>query len=167
MLPEAIRMVEAPDCTRDTLGNDTERARHQPLRTEATLTVVPDKLFLLDYGYEDMNLLVWDDANQGWPCFIDSNDPPAMLLSFAPEIEVTDEGGASITFPNTAGLTAGDVVDLYVVGGSGTRNWDDESVGEGVWSALGTATVSQDGSVIEMDDVRGLPFLTWVGFKTR
>ena len=115
-------MVEAPDCTRDALGTDTDE--HVITASNgATLTVVSDKLFLLDYDYEDMNLLVWDDANQGWPCFIDSNDPPAMLLSFAPEIEVTDEGGASIAFPNTAGLTAGDVVDLYVVGGSGTRNW--------------------------------------------
>ncbi len=165
-LPEAIRMVEAPECTRDPLGTVTD-AHVITASNDATLTVVPDKLFLLEYGYADMNLLVWDDAGQGWPCFIDPDDPPAMLLAFAPEIEVTDEGGALIAFPNSAALSAGDVVDLYVVGGSGSRNWEDEAVDEGLWTALGTATVSQDGTTIEMNDARGLPFLTWVGFKTR
>ncbi len=166
MVPEPVKLIEAPLCTRDALG-DVTQPHVVTSPGGATMTVVPDALWLLDNPYEDLRLVTWDEAQWGWPCFIDASNPPDGLVAFAPEIELKSEGGLHVSFPNDAGLAAGTVVDLYALGNGVESMWDGTDVHEGDWTIIGEAEVTSDGSRIETPAGDGLPFGTWVGWKQK
>ena len=164
-VPDPVKLVQAPACTRDALG-DVTQPHVVTSSGGATMTVVPDGLWLLDSTYEDLRVVTWDETQWGWPCFIDASNPPDGLVAFAPEIEVKSEGGLQVSFPNDAGLAAGTVVDLYALGNGVASMWDDTPVHEGHWDIIGEAEVTSDGSRIETTG-QGLPFGTWVGWKQK
>lgn len=160
------KLVSAPQCTRDPVGATSDP--HTITAPDgAAMTIVPDDVFLFDFGYDDLRLLLWDDATWGWPCFINPSDPPDGLIALAPMLEVTSEDALHVSFPNGAGLTAGTVVDLYALGSGASMRWDGELVHEGHWEIIGEAVVSSDGARIETRPGEGLPFGTWVGWKQK
>ena len=163
---EPVELRKAPAPNADTLGNGAQP--HDIVAADGTtLTVVPDDLPLWDATYSDLRLLVWNDA-WGWPCFIDPDDTPDGLVALIPELEFySSHDAVHIGFPNNAGLDAGVEVDLYAVGGIGSKLWDGTKVHEGAWIIIGRAVVSPDGSMIETPAGEGLPFWTWVGWKKR
>ncbi len=162
-----IRMIETAGVTRDSLGDAAQP--HAIRQGDAVLTLIPDQLFLFDTAYEDIQILHWDASAHGWPCFVDADDPPDGLLAVNPEISAKADahGAAHVSFPNTAGLEAGTVVDLYALGGVSCYDWDNEHIEEGAWTVVESATVSANGTRIKSDSGRGLPFLTWIGWKRR
>lgn len=165
-IPDAVKLVQAPVCTRDALG-DTTQPHVVTSPGGATMTVVPEELFLFDYAYEDMRVVTWDATQWGWPCFVDASNPPDGLVAFAPEIELKSEDALHVSFPNDKGLAAGTVVNLYALGGAATSTWNNTPVHEGHWDIIGEAEVSSDGSRIETRAGEGLPFGTWVGWKQK
>jgi len=133
------------------------------------MDVIPSGIFLFDFDYEDLRLRRWDAAALGWPCFIDEGKAPQELAVFAPEIEImaNAKDAVHVSFPNTAGLAAGTVVDLYGLGGALTARWNGETVPEGSWEVVGEAEVTADGSRIQTRTGQGLPFATWVGWREK
>ncbi len=167
-IEEPNKLVQAPDCTRDPLGDTTQP--HEIVAPDgASMTVVPDELFMIghDFEYEDLRLVTWDHETWGWPCFIDESDPPDGLVALTPDLEPKSEDAFHVSFPNDAGLSAGTAVDLYALAGAASMTWDGDILHEGDWVAIGEAEVSSDGSRIETRAGEGLPFGTWVGWKQK
>lgn len=161
----SMTLVKAPQCDRDPLADATQP--HTVTNPEgASMTVVPDELWMFEFGYEDLRLRTWDGSS-GWPCFVDPSNPPDGLVGFAPPLEVKSEDAVHVSFPNTAGLAAGTAVDLYILGDGATNTWDGDLVHEGEFAVIGEAVVSQDGTRIETKPGEGLPFGTWVGWKQK
>ncbi|RJO65903.1 MAG: hypothetical protein C4523_14825 [Myxococcales bacterium] len=165
VIEEPARLAKAGPTARDPLGDPT--AAHRLTANGVELSLVPEKMALYDIAYEDIDLLVWDAARYGWPCFVDSADPPDGLVAFAPEVAADDPDAAHLAFPNTAGLDAGTLADLYLLGGVSTYTWDETHIEEGQWARIGEARVSDDGLRIETLVGQGLPALTWAGWKRR
>ena len=165
-ISQSDRLIHAPAPTRDPLGVETE----PHLIAEpggARMTVVPGDLFLFDFTYDDLRLLTWDDAAWGWPCFVDTANPPDGLVAFVPEVELTSKNAAHIAFPNTKSLAPGTVVDLWALGGAVSKRWDGTTIHEGSFEVAGEAVVSADGQWIETRPDEGVPFMTWVGWKQK
>jgi len=122
--------------------------------------VVPDRL---DFAvpYDGLGARRIDDE----PCFVAPDRPPLALWAFASEGPVEGDGFA-LRFPNAEGLAPGARVELLVLGGLDTRLPDGTLVPEADFAPFGTATVSPDGSFVESDDGGGLPYFSWVGYRS-
>lgn len=166
-------LASVPASTRDSLGVTTD-VHEIKAADGTTLSVVPDNMYLWDYGYEDINVLVWDDSLYGWPCFIDAANPPEALVALTPEIEFGD-GNAStsrndavhLAFVNSSALPANTVVNLWGLGGTSTKKHDGTKVDEGVWEIIGEAKVTEDETMITTISGEGLPFFTWFGWTEK
>lgn len=99
-------------------------------------------------------------------------DVPACMLegapsfdgvyAFSPESELSDASFA-MRIPNSAGLSNGADVELWLLGGLSTSLADGTRVEEGVWERFGTGTVS--GPVIDVPAPQGLPSFNWFGWR--
>jgi hypothetical protein len=125
-------------------------------------------------GYDWLALTRFD-LTADTPCFVDSDNMPAMLYAVTPtDTEIIEPGSmtspvhvnAGLDLPNDAGLDAGAEVDIYVLGGMHALQIADD-FHEGEWRQWATATVSADGSRIQTADGEGIPYLTWFGVYPR
>lgn len=107
------------------------------------------------------------------PCFIDPGRLPAALyVVTALDTELIEPGTmtdpvlrpAGLDLPNDAGLAAGTVVDVFVLGGAHPQ---DAGLAEGEWTAVTTATVSADGARIRTAAGDGVAYLTWFAIYPR
>jgi|GEM_PF-3052064 len=107
------------------------------------------------------------------PCFLDRAHLPAALYVVTPvDTEIIEPGtmtdpvlrAVGLDLPNDAGLAAGAVVDVFVLGGAHPQ---DAGLTEGEWSPAATATVSADGRRIRTADGEGIGYLTWFGIYRR
>lgn len=140
---------------------DPAQARWVEMEGGLSLAVTPDALppFREAEAYRDLGArsVPADDASL---CFIDEPEAYVAVFGFFPEVNVA-EAGFPLRLANRTGLAPGSAVEVRVLGGLDCEV-DGEILEEADWHAVGTATVSADGSVIE--GVR-LPCLTWVGFR--
>lgn len=159
-------LIEAPGSVRDPLGDGG--SAHEISASDGTvMTVIPDDLFLFESSYENIDILIWDSVEWGWPCFIDAIDPPDGLIAITPEVLVGSADGAHIAFPSIANLEQGTEVDVFALGTVDTNRLDGSPVKEGEWTVISSAVVSSDESMLETQVGQGLPFLTWIGWKQR
>ena len=100
-------------------------------------------------------------------CFLDHSESAPQIdgvYAFAPEGDFTNSS-AKISFPNTMGYAPGEEIQLYVLG-----NLDcsiegmTESLEEGDWVPVATATVDMGGARIQTMDGAGIPCLSWLGY---
>jgi len=96
-------------------------------------------------------------------CFLDAPESLEAVYAFSPEGDLK-ESTAALRIPNSTGLAADTVVDLYVLGGLSCSLASGAKVKEGDWVKFGQATVSSDGSVIEASGENGLPCINWFGY---
>lgn len=164
-IPDAVTLYPVAEGERDTLGDD-EAVMHEIRGASGeALRIVPEKIGLFDYAYEDLRIELFDLDNNPLPCFLTDADKPDALAALLPEMDVAEPGGAHVVFPNTEELSPGERVDLYTLGGIIGDVFEGRTpIAEGAWAKVGEAVVSEDGERIEsLGD--GLPFLTWVGWK--
>ena len=100
-------------------------------------------------------------------CFLEHSEGAPQVdgvYAFAPEGDFTNDS-AQVSFPNTMGYAPGEEIQLYVLG-----NLDcsiegmSESLEEGDWVPITTATVDMGGARIETNDGSGIPCLSWLGY---
>ena len=100
-------------------------------------------------------------------CFLKHSESAPQIdgvYAFAPEGDFTNDS-AKVSFPNTMGYAPGEEIQLYVLG-----NLDcsiegmSESLEEGDWVPVTTATVDMGGARIETADGAGIPCLSWLGY---
>lgn len=159
-----MKLTKIPAVIRDELGEDGGAVHVITAPDNSVLSVVPDKLWLIDYAYTDLAQMIWDSATAGRPCFMNENDSFVSLVAVYPEIATKSKGGAHLRVPNTTHLANGTLLDVYGVGGAETELFNKTAVDEGALVKIGTALVSDDETTIETQG-DGLPFLTWIGFK--
>jgi len=163
VMADPMRIHVMPEPTRQTLGDETQ-PHTVSIADGTTLTIIPEAINSFEYGYEQTRLLTWDADSFGWPCFVDSENPPVALVALLPEVNIDQADGAHMTFPNTANLAPDAEVTVFALGGVGSHLPDGTVVKEGSWVRVSTGTVSADGATVSTNDGEGLPFLTWVGY---
>ena len=151
-----------PAATLPPLGTETS-ARAVVFDSGLELDVTPDQVEYSTGGYDDLSSVAVDPTSNGL-CFLDAADTSAGLFAFYPEANITG-AGFPVRVPNTAGLSAGAEVELFVLGGLDCRDAAGETVPEGTWHMFGTGTVSADGTTITSDN--GLPCLTWMRYAPK
>jgi hypothetical protein len=106
------------------------------------------------------------------PCFVPADNVPDALYAMTPDwLSFSVPGGLEVSFDNSAGLSAGDKVNLYVLGGLDTKirvpDGDPVHLHTGDYYEFGTGTVSGDGTKIISDPGMGLPAMGWIGWKAQ
>jgi hypothetical protein len=122
--------------------------------------LVPDDMgFDFDESrYDQLGAASVDPEADGL-CFLDA--PVDALWAFSVEANV--DKSFRVRVPNANGLSPGEEVDLFVLGGIDTTLSFGTPLPEGEWRKYGAGVVSEDGSWIEGD----LPAMTWFGYAAR
>lgn len=77
-----------------------------------------------------------------------------------------DGAGFPLRIPNATDLAPGTTVEPLVLGGLDTRLPDGTRIAEADFRAIGIATVEAGGEYIASDGDGGLPYFTWLGYRT-
>jgi hypothetical protein len=124
------------------------------------LDVVPNKYFPGAGTYEELAAeTVQVDSNDA--CTLAGEAPFDGVIAFSPEGDFHDR--AAVRIPNTQNLPANSAVNIYVLGGIGCTNDQNEDLPEGKWTQIEGGTVSADGTTINVTP--GLPCLSWVAYR--
>ncbi len=137
---------------------DTTASRTVVFGDGLEIDVVPDDFFA---SYER---LAANEVDPSDLCFLEGKDEPMAVYAFSPEGDI-DGAGFPVRLPNTKGLAAGAIVDLYVLGGLSCTLADGTALAEAEWAQFGTGTVTEDGSMIASDPGSNLPCVNWMGYK--
>jgi hypothetical protein len=100
--------------------------------------------------------------------FVKSSMNVAELFHFTPfETRFQDDLGqptkVQLSFPAPAGFSAGEAVEVLALGTYLYPDW----VMPAQFEPVATATVSADGTRVEMDSGQGIEYLTWVGLRKK
>ena len=85
------------------------------------------------------------------------------FFGFSPEGDIREDGFA-LRVANSTGLSAGQTVDLYALGGISCTLGDDH-IPEAEWRNVGSGTVDDAGESIGFDV--NLPCMTWMAYKAQ
>ena len=168
--PESVVVVEEPLVVFQTrraidLPPEGDTAQSRPIVFDDGLVIefTPDLYYSGGGLYSNLGGRRVDPASPGL-CFLGAENRPVGLYAMYPEGQINLPGFAA-HLPNETGLPAGSQVELSVLGGLDCKRPDGTSVPEAGWEAIGTGTVSADGSMIDSDPGVGLPCLTWLGYR--
>ena len=92
-----------------------------------------------------------------------NGEPMDLLVAFSPESAVDDRAGLPATI-EARGFSAGERVELFVLGGLATMLADGALVPEAEWHPFATATVGADGTLVTPTGT-GVPHLGWLGLR--
>ena len=87
------------------------------------------------------------------------------FYGFWPEADIKDANGYALRIPNSTNLAVGTRVDFYVLGGLTSTDLSGQKIAEGEWKKVGTGTAGA--TDIISDTGKGIPCLTWFGYKVQ